>query len=88
MGIVWTLLAGMIGGVLGMLAVFRSFPSAPAQWIGALVIGVLGGWLGGALLSVLGLEKANWVGSLVVAFAGAVLILMGISKMTGTPAKR
>lgn len=47
--IVW-LLIGLVGGVLGMLAVYRTFPSSAPQWIG----------------------------SLVVAFAGAALILLAL----------
>jgi uncharacterized membrane protein YeaQ/YmgE (transglycosylase-associated protein family) len=83
MGLLGTLVVGVIGGMLAMLAVYRTFPSQAAQWIMALVIGLLGGWLGGVLLRVLGLAEANWVGSLVVAFAGATIILTLIRKGTG-----
>lgn len=79
-----TLLIGLLGGVLAMFVVFRRFPSQPAQWIGAVVFGLLGGWLGGWLLDVLGLSEANWLGSLVVAFAGATVLLLGIRKVTET----
>lgn len=88
MEIVWMLMIGLVGGVLGMLAVFRKLPTEPLQWIGALVIGLLGGWLGGWLLNVMGLEQANWLGSLVVAFAGSALILMALRKAAGESATR
>lgn len=77
------LIVGVVGGVLGMLAVVRRLPSEPMQWVGALVIGLLGGWLGGWLLGVLGLEQVNWLGSLVVSFVGAALILLAIREGTG-----
>jgi uncharacterized membrane protein YeaQ/YmgE (transglycosylase-associated protein family) len=66
--------------VLAMLAVFRTFPSSVQQWVGALAVGLLGGWLGGWLTSALGLEEASWVGSLVIAFAGAYLLLLALRK--------
>ena len=88
MDIVWMLLLGLVGGGLAMLAVFRRFPSDPVQWLGALVIGLLGGWLGGLLLNAIGLEQANWLGSLVVAFAGAALILLAIRRTTGASPSR
>lgn len=82
LGFLGTLLIGLIGGALAMLAVYRSFPNDAGGWVGALVIGVLGSWLGSLLMTVIGLEEANWIGSLVVAFAGASLILLGIRKIT------
>jgi uncharacterized membrane protein YeaQ/YmgE (transglycosylase-associated protein family) len=47
-----------------------------------LLVGLIGGVLGGWIANLLGLETANWVGSLVVAFAGAALILY-ILRRTG-----
>lgn len=75
MDIVIWLVVGAIAGVLAMLVVYRTFPSTPLQWLGAIVVGVLGGWIGGWLTDLLGLEEANWVGSIVVAFLGAFIVL-------------
>lgn len=44
------------------------------------MIGLIGGWLGGWLTRLLGLEEASGVGSLVVAFAGAYLVMLGLRK--------
>jgi uncharacterized membrane protein YeaQ/YmgE (transglycosylase-associated protein family) len=80
--VLW-ILAGVVGGVLALLVVFRTIPRDPTHWIGALVFGVLGGVLGGWLLNLLGLEQANWVGSVVTAFVGATLLLVLLRKLTG-----
>lgn len=82
MDVVVSLGLGLVGGLAAMLVVFRTFPSEISQWIGALAAGLLGGWLGGALFRVLGLEQANWLGSLVVAFVGASLIMFAVRKAT------
>lgn len=82
MELVLWLAAGLAGGLLAMLAVFRSVPTAPTQWVGAVGVGLLGGWLGGWLANVAGLERTNWIGSLVIALVGASLILLVVRTVT------
>lgn len=82
LGILGSLLIGLAGGALAMFAVYRTFPDDVWGWVGALAVGVIGSWLGRLLMTVLGLEQANWIGSLVIAFAGASLILLGIRRIT------
>lgn len=77
--LLWLVL-GVVAGILAMLAVYRTFPTTPPQWIGAVTVGLLGGWLGGWLADVIGLERANWLGSLVVAFLGAFALLLALRK--------
>lgn len=87
MELVLWLAAGLVGGILAVLAVLRSFPTEPTQWIGALVVGLLGGWVGGWLTDLAGLEQTNWIGSLVIAFVGASIILLVIRKLTPSKGK-
>lgn len=68
--ILW-LTVGLIGGALGVLAAYRTFPSGVTQWAGALLIGLIGGGLGGWILAAVGVEAAGWLGSLVIAFLGS-----------------
>lgn len=82
MDVVLWLGLGLVGGLAAMLVVFRTFPTEIAQWIGALAAGLLGGWLGGWLFRLLGLEQANWLGSLIVAFIGASVIMLAVRKAT------
>ncbi len=46
-----------------------------------LVIGVIGAFLGGYLLGILGLGATNVVGSIITAFAGAVVLLFIIGML-------
>ena len=78
--IVWLVL-GIVAGFLAVLVMYRSIPSTPWQWVGALVIGLLGGWLGGWLTNLLGLEAVNWLGALVIAFVGALAVLMLLQRI-------
>jgi uncharacterized membrane protein YeaQ/YmgE (transglycosylase-associated protein family) len=75
MDILLWLIIGLVGGALGMLAAYRSTPSSWVGWVVAAGVGLVGGWIGGWLLGVLGLEATGWLGSLVVAFLGAWGIL-------------
>lgn len=81
MELVLWLAAGLVGGILAVLIVLRSFPTQPSQWIGAIGVGLLGGWLGGWLTNLGGLERTNWIGSLIIAFVGASIILLVVRKL-------
>jgi len=62
-------------GLIAMLVVYRTLPRRPEGWIIALAVGLLGGWLGGWLADLVGLKSVNWLGSVLVAFVGSVIIL-------------
>jgi uncharacterized membrane protein YeaQ/YmgE (transglycosylase-associated protein family) len=85
-----SLVVGAIAGAVALFVVYRRVPSEPMQWIGALVVGVIGGWLGGIIFGILGLEDANIIGSLVVAFVGAVIVLLLLQRLSprGTVGRR
>ncbi len=83
MDVLLWLVVGLVAGVLALFAVYRTVPREPSGWIGALVIGVIGGLVGGWLADLVDLETVSWLGSLVVAFAGAALILWLLRRTTG-----
>lgn len=64
------ILAGLVGGVAGLYATYRTTPSGATEWIGAVVLGLVGGGIGGLVLGLIGIEAASWLGSAVVAFLG------------------
>ena len=73
---------GLVAGGLALFAVYRTLPREPAG-LSALAVGVVGGMVGGWVTDLVGLEAATWLGSLVIAFAGAVLILWLVRRATG-----
>ncbi len=76
MGIILWLVLGAVAGFLAVLVMYRTIPTGSWQWLGAVAIGLIGGWLGGWVADVLGLQAVNWLGALVIAFVSAVLVLM------------
>ena len=83
MDVLLWLVVGLVAGVLALVAVYRTVPREPSGWLGALVVGVVGGLVGGWLTGLVDLEAVSWLGSLVVAFVGAVLILWLLRRATG-----
>jgi uncharacterized membrane protein YeaQ/YmgE (transglycosylase-associated protein family) len=72
--ILWLIL-GLVAGVLAILAVHRTLPREPMGWVGALLVGLIGGFIGGWIMNLLGMQAVNWLGSLIIAFLGAAAIL-------------
>ena len=73
--ILWLVLGLIAGGIASWIVPGRT----PGGTIGALVVGLLGGLLGGWILDLLDVDRnLSWIGSLVVAVAGAVIVLYGL----------
>ncbi|MCW3463988.1 GlsB/YeaQ/YmgE family stress response membrane protein [Chitinophaga nivalis] len=69
---IWTII---IGGIAGWLA-GRVMRGNGFGIIVDIIVGLIGGWLGGWLFGVLGLHLGNGIlGSLIVAFIGAVVLI-------------
>jgi uncharacterized membrane protein YeaQ/YmgE (transglycosylase-associated protein family) len=76
--IVW-LLVGLIAGALASAIVPGRTPGGT---IGAVAVGILGGILGGWILDALDVSSnLSWIGSLLVAIVGAVIILFALRAM-------
>ena len=86
MDIVIALVIGAVAGFLAVLAMYRTIPNTSFEWLGAVVVGVLGGWFGSWLTDLAGLEAVNWLGALLIAFVFAVLILLLLQRLA--PARR
>jgi uncharacterized membrane protein YeaQ/YmgE (transglycosylase-associated protein family) len=77
--ILWLIIGGVAGAIASLIVPGRT----PGGAVGAIVVGIVGGLLGGWLLDVLNVRSdLTWIGSLVVATIGAVIILYALRKTT------
>ena len=80
MGIILWLI---VGGVIGWLASIIMRTDAQQGIFLNIVVGIIGGFLGGWLLPMLGLGLGGgWVGFLITAFIGAVVLLLIVNLFT------
>jgi uncharacterized membrane protein YeaQ/YmgE (transglycosylase-associated protein family) len=75
-GIIWWIVVGLIAGWLAGQVMKGGGYGVVAD----IVLGILGGILGGWLFSKMGIGASSTIGSIVVAFIGAV-ILVGITRL-------
>lgn len=71
MGLIWQLI---IGGAIGAIAGALTSRNLPAGWIGNIVAGFLGSWLGGKFIPAIGPELAGF--SLIPSIIGAVVLVV------------
>jgi len=77
--IIWLIIGLAAGAVASAIVPGRT----PGGIVGALIVGLVGGLVGGWILDALDVKDSlTWIGSLVVAIIGAVIILM-IMRKTG-----
>ncbi len=79
------LVLGAVAGILAVIVAYRTIPYSPTAVAGAILVGLLGGWIGRWVADIIGLEAANWIGSLVIAFLAALALLLALRKIA--PAK-
>jgi uncharacterized membrane protein YeaQ/YmgE (transglycosylase-associated protein family) len=71
MNLLWLLIIGVVAGwIAGHLTRGRGF-----GLLGDMIVGVIGAWLGSTILNVLGLYSFGFIGSVVTALIGAVVLL-------------
>ena len=71
--IIW-LIGGIVAGWLtGRLMKGRGF-----GLVGDLVVGLLGGAVGGWLGGLLGIQASNWIGQIIVAVIGGVILVSAL----------
>ncbi|KRL09631.1 GlsB/YeaQ/YmgE family stress response membrane protein [Schleiferilactobacillus perolens] len=78
----WTLLVGAIIGVIAGAITGRSIPGG---WIGNIIAGLVGAWLGQALLSSWGPQLAGM--AIIPSILGAVLLVLIVSFILGRTGK-
>lgn len=72
MDIVWFLIIGLVAGFLAA----KLIRGGGFGLVGNMLVGVIGAILGGWLFGELGISIGGHVGSLITAFAGAVILLI------------
>jgi uncharacterized membrane protein YeaQ/YmgE (transglycosylase-associated protein family) len=75
-GILWWIIVGLIAGWLAG----RVMKGGGYGVLADIVLGILGGILGGWLFGMMGISAGGTIGSIVVAFVGAV-ILVGLTRL-------
>ena len=65
----------IVGGIAGWLASIMMKRDGQQGIILNVIVGIIGGFLGGFLLPMVGLSFGGWVGYLVTALIGAIVLL-------------
>ena len=65
----------IVGGIAGWLASMVMRTDGQQGIILNVVVGIIGGFLGGFLLPMVGLSFGGWIGYLVTALIGAIVLL-------------
>jgi uncharacterized membrane protein YeaQ/YmgE (transglycosylase-associated protein family) len=78
--VVW-IVFGLVAGAIATLIVFKRLPRSPWSWSGALIAGLIGGWLGGLVTEWIGLEAVNWLGAFIVALVGTTALLFLLRRL-------
>lgn len=72
MGLIYWLL---IGFAAGAAAKYLSPQEETGGWISSIAIGCVGAFVGKLIFGLVGIQSSNIVGSLLIAIAGAVIVL-------------
>ncbi|WP_225047689.1 GlsB/YeaQ/YmgE family stress response membrane protein [Lacticaseibacillus kribbianus] len=81
--LIWVLIVGAVIGAIGQLIVGRDMPGG---WIGNIVAGLLGAWIGTKLLGTWGPVVGGM--AILPAIIGAVILVFIVSLVIGTMGKR
>ncbi len=72
----WLIIGALAGWLAGVYMKGRGFGI-----LGNMVLGVVGSVVGGILFGLLGFDSVSWIGSLITATVGAVVLLAAIGAL-------
>ncbi len=73
------LLVGLFAGVLAK-ALMPGTANEPGGWIMTIILGIAGAYVGGFLGNMIGVGSSNFVGSVLIAAVGAMVVI-GLSRL-------
>ena len=73
-GVIGLLIAAAVGLVIGVVAKLLMPGKDPGGWFATILLGIAGSWIGGFVVSLLGVSGA--VPAMVAAVAGAMILLV------------
>ena len=73
--IVGLVVAGIAGWIAGNIMKAQPFAIGDSPVIGNVILGIIGGFVGRAMLFVLGIGTFNIVGNLIAAVLGAIVVI-------------
>lgn len=79
--IVSLVVAGIAGWIAGNIMKAQPFMIAGSPILGNVILGVVGGFVGRALLWLIGLGAYNLIGSLVAAVIGAIVVIYVVGQL-------
>lgn len=72
MSLIYTLIIGLIAGALAKMITPQD---EKGGWISSIVIGIIGSFVGHFLGGLLGIQSTHFIGRILIATGGAVLVL-------------
>ena len=78
-GIVWWLVVGLIAGFLASL-VMRG---GGYGIVGDIIVGIIGAFIGGFLASLVGIGAGGFIGTIIIAFIGACILIAILRLVSG-----
>jgi uncharacterized membrane protein YeaQ/YmgE (transglycosylase-associated protein family) len=79
----WLIIGAIAGAVAGRVMSGHGY-----GLLGDIVVGIVGAFLGGWLLSLIGLSVSSFWGTLITAFIGACILIALVHAVTGTRTTR
>ncbi len=79
--VLWWLIIGLIAGFLASVVMRGGGYGV----VGDIIVGIVGAFIGGFLMSLLGLGGSGVVWSIIVAFIGACILIAILRAMSGSP---
>lgn len=73
----------IISGLLAGWLTGKIMKGSGYGFIGNLVIGLLGAFIGGILAGVFGLQATSWIGQIIVAVVGGIVLVWVVNKIKG-----
>ncbi len=79
-GVIWWLIVGLIADILASFAM----RGGGYGIVGDIIVGLIGAFIGGFLMSLLGLSGGGFVWTVVVAFIGACILIALLRAFSGS----